>query len=156
MILSRFPLRGTYTLPGTMGMPGAVADVHGRAVRLHLAHPMPPLPGQVGLWRRELDRLRAFAAAHHATPTVPAGDLNPSQDNAAFRRVLAAGLRDAALLAGPARTPTCPARTTPLLGAQIDHVLLSRDFTAADARFPRPAGTDHRAPVVDVTLSTRR
>lgn len=152
VLLSRFPLKGTDGVPGTMGMPGAVADVGGNAVRLQLAHPMPPLPGQTDVWRRELGALRDFAADSAEAPTILAGDFNASQDHAAFRRILDTGLRDAARLAGSDRTPTWPARTAPTLGAQIDHVLLSPDFSARDARFLGLADTDHRALVVDITL----
>ncbi|MET8170556.1 endonuclease/exonuclease/phosphatase family protein [Streptomyces sp. NPDC005329] len=152
VILSRFPLTATRGVPGSMGMPGAVADVDGHAVRLQLAHPKPPLPRQVSLWKRELGRLRDFAARHESGPLVLAGDFNASQDHAAFRRVLGAGLRDAARLAGDAREPSWPSRTAPAFGAQIDHVLVSEDFSASDARFLRLDDTDHRALVVDLTL----
>ncbi len=158
VLLSRFPLEGTEGIPGTMGMPGAVADVRGRAVRLQLAHPMPPLPGQVDVWRRELGALRDFAAGRAKSPTIMAGDFNASQDHAAFRRILDTGLRDAARLTGSDRTPTWPARTartTPALGTQIDHVLVSADFAARQTRFLDLAGTDHRALLVEITLHQR-
>ncbi|MFJ4523684.1 endonuclease/exonuclease/phosphatase family protein [Streptomyces sp. NPDC088810] len=155
LVLSRFPLTPAAGVPGTMGMPGAVADVRGHPVRLQLAHPMPPLPDQVGLWRRELGRLRAFAAAGTRTPTILAGDFNASQDHAAFRHILDAGLTDAARLTGHDRTPSWPSRTASVIGAQIDHVLVSPDFTATGARFLRLSGTDHRALVVDLTLHRR-
>ncbi|MET7291650.1 endonuclease/exonuclease/phosphatase family protein [Streptomyces griseoloalbus] len=156
VILSRFPLEAGDGVPGTMGMPGAVADVDGHPVRLQLAHPMPPLPDQVGLWQRELGRLRDAAAAGRDTPTVLAGDFNASQDHAAFRRILDTGLRDAARLDGADRTPTWPARTTPAFGVQIDHVLVSEEFAARRARFLDLADTDHRALVVDLTLHAGR
>ncbi|MDT0613294.1 endonuclease/exonuclease/phosphatase family protein [Streptomyces lancefieldiae] len=152
VILSAFPLQPTPGVPGTMGMPGAVADVRGHAVRLQLAHPMPPLPDQVGLWREELGALRDAAGEDGDTPTVLAGDFNASQDHAAFRRILDTGLRDAARLVGADRTATWPARTAPTFGAQIDHVLVSEDFAAHRARFLDLADTDHRALVVDLTL----
>jgi endonuclease/exonuclease/phosphatase (EEP) superfamily protein YafD len=152
VLLSRYPLKAAPGIRATMGMPGAVADVNGHAVRLQLAHPMPPLPGQVDLWRRELGELRDFAASAGAGPTVLAGDFNASQDHAAFRAILDTGLRDAARLAGSGRTPTWPARTAPAIGAQIDHVLVSADFSARDARFLDLADTDHRALLVDLTL----
>lgn len=155
VILSRFPLKAAAGVPATMAMPGAVADVQGHAVRLQLAHPMPPLPNELDLWRRELGDLRDFAARRDDTPLILAGDFNSSQDHAAFRRILDTGLRDAARLTGEARTPSWPARTAPTLGAQIDHVLLSPDFSARDARFLDLADTDHRALVVDVTLHQR-
>ncbi|MGW2691848.1 endonuclease/exonuclease/phosphatase family protein [Streptomyces sp. NPDC001296] len=152
VILSRFPLTAAPGVPGTMGMPGAVADVHGRPVRLQLAHPMPPLPGQLSVWRRELGELRAYAAAGHDAPTILAGDFNASQDHAAFRRILDTGLRDGARLSGDARTPSWPTWTARPFGAQIDHVLVSRDFSVRSAHFLSIADTDHRALVVDVTL----
>ncbi|GGQ62102.1 membrane protein [Streptomyces flaveolus] len=152
VILSRFPLAPAPGIPATMGMPGAVADVRGHGVRLQLAHPMPPLPEQLGLWRTELGRLRDAAAEAEGTPTVLAGDFNASQDHAAFRRILDTGLHDAARLAGQDRTPSWPSRTTPVFGTQIDHVLVSRDFAAHRARFLDLADTDHRALVVDLTL----
>ncbi|WP_217206488.1 endonuclease/exonuclease/phosphatase family protein [Streptomyces sp. AC550_RSS872] len=155
VVLSRFPLESADGVDGTMAMPGAVADVRGHAVRLQLAHPMPPLPGHVDLWRRELGELRDFAVEDPRTPLVVAGDFNASQDHAAFRRILDTGLHDAARLAGHDRTPSWPARTTPAFGAQIDHVLLSTDFSAHTARFLDLADTDHRALLVDVTLHQR-
>ncbi|MFJ4936424.1 endonuclease/exonuclease/phosphatase family protein [Streptomyces pseudovenezuelae] len=151
VVLSRFPLRPAAGIRGTMGMPGAVADVRGHAVRLQLAHPMPPLPGQLDVWRRELGEVRDFAAGT-AAPTVLAGDFNASQDHAAFRAILDTGLRDAARLTGSGRTPTWPARTAPAIGAQIDHVLVSAEFSAGRARFLDLADTDHRALLVDITL----
>ncbi|MFF5185216.1 endonuclease/exonuclease/phosphatase family protein [Streptomyces sp. NPDC000345] len=152
VILSRFRLTPAEGVPGSMGMPGAVADVAGRPVRLQLAHPKPPLPGQVGLWKRELGRLRDVAARYGDGPLVLAGDFNASQDHAAFRRVLDTGLRDAARLSGAARAPSWPSRTAPAFGAQIDHVLVSRQFSASHARFLHLDGTDHRTLLVDLTL----
>ncbi|MFF3502271.1 endonuclease/exonuclease/phosphatase family protein [Streptomyces sp. NPDC003247] len=157
VILSRFPLTPTAGVPGRMGMPGAVADVDGHPVRLQLAHPKPPLPRQVALWKRELGRLADFAAAHRADgPLILAGDFNASQDHAAFRRVLDTGLYDAARLAGAHREPSWPTRTTPALGAQIDHVLVSGEFSARRARFLDLPGTDHRSLLVDLTLHRPR
>ncbi|MFJ9039689.1 endonuclease/exonuclease/phosphatase family protein [Streptomyces sp. NPDC102406] len=153
LILSAFPLRAAPTVPATMGMPGAVADVRGHPVRLQLAHPMPPLPGQVGVWRRELDRLRDFVAADPGAATILAGDFNATQDHAAFRRVLDAGpLRDTARLTGHTRTPSWPSSAPAPLGTQIDHTLVSGQFSADAARFLKLRDTDHRALLVDLTL----
>ncbi len=155
LILSSRRLAPADGVTGTMGMPGATADVAGHRVRLQLAHPMPPLPRQLDAWRRELGALHAYAAAGTSMPTIIAGDFNASQDHAAFRRILDTGLYDGARLAGEARTPTWPARTAPALGAQIDHVLVSQDFAAHRARFVDLAGTDHRAVIVDLALHAR-
>ncbi|MFD3824570.1 endonuclease/exonuclease/phosphatase family protein [Streptomyces sp. NPDC058625] len=153
VILSRFPLKGTDGVPGSsMGMPGAVADVDGHAVRLQLAHPMPPIPGQVDVWERELGRLRDVVTADPTAPVVLAGDFNASQDHAAFRRLLDSGLGDAARLGGAHRVPTWPARTAPRFGVQIDHVLVSRQFAADRPRFLDLPDTDHRTLAVDLVL----
>ncbi|NJP51123.1 endonuclease/exonuclease/phosphatase family protein [Streptomyces sp. SBST2-5] len=156
VILSRHPLRPTPGVEATMGMPGAIADIDGHDVRLQLAHPMPPVPGQTALWQRELARLRDLAAADRTIPTVMAGDFNASQDHAAFRALLDTGLYDAARLTGQDRTPTWPSHTTPAFGAQIDHVLVTDDFTATRTRFLDLPDTDHRALLTDLTLHATR
>ncbi|MEU1469473.1 endonuclease/exonuclease/phosphatase family protein [Streptomyces sp. NPDC005761] len=152
-ILSRFPLRPAGRIDGTMAMPGPVAVVAGRDVRLQLAHPMPPVPGGVALWRRELGRIRDLAASVRARPAVVAGDFNASQDHAAFRAVLDAGdLHDSARLAGSSRTYSWPADRASPLRTQIDHVLVSEEFSVRSARFLRLAATDHRALLVGLEL----
>ncbi|MDI6408626.1 MULTISPECIES: endonuclease/exonuclease/phosphatase family protein [Streptomyces] len=150
-LLSVYPLHEQAGVRGRLAMPGAVADVHGHRIALQIAHPMPPLPGDTATWRRELGRLRAYAAARRL-PTLIAGDFNSSQDHAAFRAVLRTGMHDAARMLGNSRAPTWPARTTPVLGAQIDHVLLSRELVPVDGTFLKLAGSDHRALLVNVKL----
>lgn len=151
VILSNLPLKRAAGVRGTLGMPGAVADVKGIPVRLQLAHPMPPTPGDLGKWRTELGRLRDYAAAGDG-PTVIAGDFNATQDHAAFRRVLDTGLHDAARLSGSSRTPSWPTALPRPFGAQIDHVLATADFGAHGARFLEIGDTDHRALLVNLTL----
>ncbi|MCX4235609.1 endonuclease/exonuclease/phosphatase family protein [Streptomyces sp. A15ISP2-DRY2] len=152
VILSRHPLTPAKGIPATMGMPGATADVDGQEIHLQLAHPMPPLPSTLGTWREELAALRDYAAANIGRPTVVAGDFNATQDHAAFRRILDTGFMDGARLTGDTRTPSWPALTAPAFGAQIDHVLVSRGFTATRTRFLELGNTDHRALVVDLVL----
>ncbi|MFE5615384.1 endonuclease/exonuclease/phosphatase family protein [Streptomyces sp. NPDC056524] len=158
VVLSAYPLTARPPVPAAMGMPGASARIGGRNVELRLAHPLPPLPGQVDLWKRELGRVEAFAAAHRdGDPVLLAGDFNASQDHAAFRAVLDAGrLHDAARLAGATRTPTWP-RELPLPPyVQIDHVLVSDDFRVRDVRFLDLAGSDHRAVLTGLDLHAGR
>ncbi|WP_328311887.1 endonuclease/exonuclease/phosphatase family protein [Streptomyces sp. NBC_00442] len=152
-ILSRFPLKPAEPIESEMAMPGAVATIGGRDVRLQLAHPMPPLPGADAKWRQELGRVREFARSARGGPVILAGDFNATQDHALFRSVLDEGaLYDSARLAGQSRTWSWPAdRTTPL-HTQIDHVLVSGDFKAASARFLTLRGTDHRALLVKLGL----
>ncbi|MEU6126319.1 endonuclease/exonuclease/phosphatase family protein [Streptomyces sp. NPDC047123] len=152
VILAKVPLKSAPGIDATLGMPGAVADVRGRPVRVQLAHPMPPMPREVGRWRSELRSIRDYAAAGDGRPTIVAGDFNATQDHAAFRSVLDTGLRDAARLAGSSRAPSWPAAAPAPLGAQIDHVLATPDFSARDARFLDIGDTDHRALAVTLTL----
>ncbi|MFF8843295.1 endonuclease/exonuclease/phosphatase family protein [Streptomyces sp. NPDC015127] len=152
-ILSRYPLTPAPGVRSVLGMPGAVADVAGRRVDLQLAHPMPPVPGAVADWRGDLARLRDRAAAAADRPSLVAGDFNATQDHAAFRDLLrAGGLRDAARLAGASRTPSWPAGLPRPFGVQIDHVLVSEDFSVRSARFLDLAHTDHRALLVTLEL----
>ncbi|MFP3989057.1 endonuclease/exonuclease/phosphatase family protein [Streptomyces sp. E11-3] len=153
-ILSRYPLKTAEGVPGTLSMPGAVVEIEGHQVRLQLAHPMPPMPGDLGIWRSELAALRDYAARDGRTPTILAGDFNASQDHAAFRRILDTGLRDSTRLAGGSRTPSWPSASAPPLGAQIDHVLVSKDFSARATRFLDLPNTDHRSLLADLTLHT--
>lgn len=151
-ILSVYPLRNEAGVPGSLAMPGARALIAGQWVRVQVAHPMPPTPGELDVWRAELARLRAYAERRGDAPTLIAGDFNATQDHAAFRRLLDTGLRDSARLAGASRTPSWPTLTTPLLGAQIDHVLVSDAWSARAARFVDLPHTDHRALLVDLEL----
>ncbi|MER6094464.1 endonuclease/exonuclease/phosphatase family protein [Streptomyces sp. NPDC001728] len=155
VILSAYPLRDWHMIPATMGMPGATAEIGGRTVRLQLAHPMPPLPGQVHLWKRELGRVRDATAPDG--PQIVAGDFNASQDHAAFRAVLdGGGLHDAARLSGASRTPSWPMEGPLPPYVQIDHVLVTDDFTVRGTRFLDLAGTDHRALLADLDLHAGR
>jgi endonuclease/exonuclease/phosphatase (EEP) superfamily protein YafD len=152
-LLSTFPLSQRSSLPGRLGMPGAVADVDGTPVKVQVAHPMPPRPDALASWRKELKSLAAYGASRGQTPTIVAGDFNSSQDHAAFRAVLRTGLNDAARLTGQSRTPTWP-NGTPLapMGAQIDHVLVSDPLTAVEAQFVELDGSDHLGVLADVKL----
>ncbi|MFF4172012.1 endonuclease/exonuclease/phosphatase family protein [Streptomyces sp. NPDC001744] len=156
VLLSAFPLRDRWTIPATMGMPGATAEIGGRPVRLQLAHPMPPLPGQVDVWKRELGRIADFAAGSRE-PVLIAGDFNASQDHAAFRAILdAGGLHDAARQAGRSRAPTWPLEGPLPPYVQIDHVLAGPGFVPVGFRLLDLAGSDHRAVLADLDLREGR
>ncbi|MEU8962340.1 endonuclease/exonuclease/phosphatase family protein [Streptomyces sp. NPDC048491] len=152
-ILSRFPLRAVAPIESVMAMPGAVVTIGGRDVRIQLAHPSPPLPGDDTKWHQELGRIREFARTAKGDPVIVAGDFNATQDHALFRSVLEGGaLHDSARLTGQSGAWSWPAdRSTPLR-TQIDHVLVSGDFKATSARFLKLRGTDHRALLVGLSL----
>ncbi|MBB1262195.1 endonuclease/exonuclease/phosphatase family protein, partial [Streptomyces alkaliterrae] len=151
-ILSTYPLSARPRVPGTLSMPGAVADVRGLPVRFQVAHPMPPEPLRLEVWRRELAALRTFAARRGGERTIIAGDFNATQDHAAFRAIVDTGMRDAARLAGRSRTATWPVPLAPRVGAQIDHVLVSERLVPVRARFLPLAGSDHLAVLVELRV----
>ncbi|MEU1791373.1 endonuclease/exonuclease/phosphatase family protein [Streptomyces sparsogenes] len=151
-ILSKYPLTAEPGVPGKLAMPRAVVRIADRRVHVQVAHPMPPLPGELDVWRAELGRLRAYAAGRGPEPTLIAGDFNATQDHAAFRSLLDTGMRDSAAAVGRSRTPSWPSRTAPALGAQIDHVLVSEALRPRAARFLDLPDTDHRALLVDLDL----
>ncbi|WP_314615543.1 endonuclease/exonuclease/phosphatase family protein [Streptomyces stackebrandtii] len=156
VLLSAYPLTDRRVIPAAMGMPGATAEIGGMPVRLQLAHPLPPVPGQVDAWKRELGRI-ADAARDEPGPLLIAGDFNASQDHAAFRRILDVGhLSDSAHLADTSRTPTWPMEGLLPPFAQIDHVLVSRNFTVRNIRFLDLAGSDHRAVLSSLDLRGER
>ncbi|MFE2555540.1 endonuclease/exonuclease/phosphatase family protein [Streptomyces sp. NPDC059352] len=157
VLLSAYPLTDERVIPAAMGMPGATAEIAGVPVRLQLAHPLPPMPGQVGPWKRELGRIAAAADRPAPGPLLLAGDFNASQDHAAFRAILDAGhLQDAARLADASRTPTWPMEGPLPPFVQIDHVLVSRDFSVRGIRFLDLVGSDHRAVLADLDLRGER
>ncbi|MBB1245436.1 endonuclease/exonuclease/phosphatase family protein [Streptomyces durbertensis] len=151
-ILSTYPLSARPRVPGTLAMPGAVVDVRGLPVRFQVAHPMPPEPFRLDTWRRELAALRTFAADRGDARTIIAGDFHATQDHAAFRAIVDTGMRDATRLVGRSRTATWPAPLAPRLGAQIDHVLVSRHLVPVTARFVPLEGSDHLAVLVELRV----
>ncbi|MEU3748562.1 MULTISPECIES: endonuclease/exonuclease/phosphatase family protein [Streptomyces] len=157
VLLSAYPLTDKQVIPAAMGMPGATTRIAGKSVRLQLAHPLPPLPGQIGPWQQELGRIEDEAARRSTGPLLLAGDFNASQDHAAFRAILAAGhLQDAARRTHASRTPTWPAEGPLPLFVQIDHVLTSEDFSVRSIRFLDIDGSDHRAVLTDLDLRGER
>jgi endonuclease/exonuclease/phosphatase family metal-dependent hydrolase len=59
---------------------------------------------------------------------------------------------DSAAPTRAAFTPSWPADAPRPLGAQIDHVLVSKDFSVRKARFADLAHTDHRSLLVTLEL----
>ncbi|MEU7293997.1 endonuclease/exonuclease/phosphatase family protein [Streptomyces exfoliatus] len=156
VLLSAYPLTDERVIPAIMGMPGATAEIAGVPVRLQLAHPLPPLPGQVDVWKRELGRI-GEDARQRTGPLLIAGDFNASQDHAAFRSILDTGhLKDASRVANASRTPTWPMEGPLPPFVQIDHVLISSDFSVRGIRFLDLAGSDHRAVLTDLDLRGER
>ncbi|MFE0421728.1 endonuclease/exonuclease/phosphatase family protein, partial [Streptomyces sp. NPDC058953] len=65
-------------------------------------------------------------------------------------------MRSAAALVGASRTQSWPTMVSSPLGTQIDHVLISKEFSVRKARFVELADTDHRALVTQLELHEAR
>ncbi|MFG6443814.1 endonuclease/exonuclease/phosphatase family protein [Microbacterium sp. P07] len=137
----------------TPGLPSAVwkpTDESGPTIVA--AHPMPPLPGDLGDWRRGLQ----WIAAQCGDPDViVAGDLNATIDHLwglGDRDGLVGLCRDAASEAHSAAAGTWPTGAPPWLAAPIDHVLVGPAWIARGFRVVTSfddSGSDHR-PIVAV------
>jgi len=115
-------------------------------VRSHAAHPTWPVPGSVGRWESDLDQLARIAETH-VGPLLIAGDFNATRYNTQFRSILdRGGLVDATY----GVNGTWPSDWWPILGAQIDHVLVSADIRVVTAGSLKISGSDHRAVYTEI------
>ena len=123
----------------------------GGSVTVLSVHPMPPYPYEPELWLGELRRIRD-EVDRLGGPVVVGGDLNATDDHAAFRDLLGDDLVDAGSGSRSGPLPTYPAHKRwipPLIG--IDHVLLRgvRPERVVTVRLP---GSDHRGLVATVRV----
>lgn len=120
---------------------------------VHVGYPLQ----EAERWRADLARVEAQVARVEG-PHLVVGDLNATVDHAAFRDVLAAGVRSASEQAGSGWQPTWPApRERAVLGVpvplallELDHVLVSPGLVATRTRAVVLPGTDHLALVAEV------
>jgi endonuclease/exonuclease/phosphatase (EEP) superfamily protein YafD len=126
---------------------GGLGDVGILAV--HTAAPVRRwMPG----WAMELGLLRTWLA-EGAGPHVVVGDLNATLDHAPLRAALS-GARDVAADVGQGLTSTWPTTLPRWLGVQIDHVLVGGGVRPAAAQISDLPGSDHRALLARVVLTT--
>lgn len=130
------------------GVPGEAT-----VVTTHMSAPWPePIRG----WRDDLARFATVLAELDASangPVIVAGDLNATPDVLEFRRLLRDGYRDAAEQARAGLTRTHPADIVIPPVFAVDHILL-RGATATSVRTRPVSGSDHRALLVDITLTS--
>ncbi|MHA6802081.1 endonuclease/exonuclease/phosphatase family protein [Salinifilum ghardaiensis] len=155
-IAARFPLRER-DLAGATTMAHPAARIRmpgGRQVDLVSVHPLYPMgAGTVARWNRDLGALPPPARGR--VPLVLAGDFNATLDHSPLRELLGRGYRDAGAATGNGLVPTWPVgRLAPPV--TIDHVLTSGPVSASGYRAQRIAGTDHRALLVELSLTGER
>lgn len=138
-------LRAWVTLPG------------GGRLRLYVVHAPSPIVSKIDRWCSwfgELARAVSVDLCGHPHPLLVAGDFNATVDHMPFRRLLRAGLGDAALLAGRGWQMTWPTHRRalpPLFG--LDHILVRSNVRVANYRLGRGVGSDHRPVVVDLIVT---
>ena len=150
MVLSRHPITPLDGTDDTLFSNFAVTlGVPDHPLTLVAAHPANPKHG-LNRWLDDATSLTRLALEHTGGPLLVVGDLNATAEHLTLRELTAkAGLTDAG--AGEGWHPTYPADAwyPPLI--QIDHVLVSNDFSATGYRTFRIDGTDHLG--LDVTLA---
>ena len=151
MILSRYPLkelgRAKDTAYTNFAARVALPD---HPFVLVAAHPGNPDYG-IGRWLHDGQALAQLAVGHTAEPLVVAGDLNATAEHLTLRELMArAHLSDTAT--GQGWHPTFPADTWFPALIQIDHVLVSSEFTTTAFDTFAVAGTDHRGLGVRLAL----
>lgn len=124
----------------------------GVAVTLIAAHPVNPVFGTAS-WRDDAEVLRDAAQRYRDQPLVLAGDLNATLEHYTLRRMLSAGLTDAADQSGAGWLPTFSTETSPVPPLiAIDHVLVGSRVTAVGVTAFRLSGSDHLGLVADLRV----
>jgi endonuclease/exonuclease/phosphatase family metal-dependent hydrolase len=155
-VYARFPLAVATELEpdSSFEMPAVRLRVPGAGpVELLAVHPVPPLSGQIPVWRHELRSLPP--ATPDGAVRVLAGDFNATLDHAPLRELIATGYADAgdATGAGLAGTWRSDRRLGSLLPAvPIDRVLVDTRVAVDGLSVHRIPGSDHRSVIVELTL----
>jgi endonuclease/exonuclease/phosphatase (EEP) superfamily protein YafD len=149
VVFSRFPLEQVTGIPVSKGgyQMRVAAPTPFTLIALHTSQPAT----WPDLWRK--DHAAVLAAVRRLDgPVIVAGDFNATLDHRPMRDLLGAGLSDAAVQANSGWQPTWPSdraagRGLPegLSVMAIDHVLVSRQFSAISTSTHVIKNSDHRA-----------
>jgi endonuclease/exonuclease/phosphatase (EEP) superfamily protein YafD len=148
---SRHPLTEIAAPPALYQSTAAIVDVDG-GVTVYVVHPPNPLEN-IRPWRDEIHGL-ARSVGVMDPPSIVVGDFNATYWHPPFRRLLAAGWRDAHILAGRGFSSSWPNHwplVPPFL--RLDHALVDASLAVADAVDVDLPGSDHRGFVVSVIVN---
>ena len=129
----------------------ATVETEGGPLRLYAVHVVAPFGGGRQEWidemRRITDELRA-----ERLPVLMAGDFNATWGHRAFRRLLDAGLTDAAAAAGGRPFQMTWPRNRRLLPpfARVDHVLTTPGLAVIALHPGEGGGSDHTPLIADI------
>ena len=152
-LLSQYPLLEAQTNRlGIRKYPSieATIDWKGKLVKVYGAHPHPPLSKQGTQWRdSELTKITEILAKE-SMPLILMGDLNTSPWSHITKQFSTeAGLRHAAM--GYGIWPTWQLGTI-LLGAPIDHILVSPHWIVNSYKIGKGVGSDHYPVIANLAL----
>ena len=148
---SRHPLIEVAAPPALYQSTAAIVDVEG-GVTVYVVHPPNPLEN-IRQWRDEILGL-ARSVATIDPPSIVVGDFNATFWHPPFRRLLAAGWRDAHILAGRGFSSSWPNHwrwLPPFL--RLDHALVSEPLVVTEAVDIDLPGSDHRGFVVSLFVN---
>jgi endonuclease/exonuclease/phosphatase (EEP) superfamily protein YafD len=142
----------TSTLPSIIAVPDA-----GTGPTIIAVHPVAPIPDELANWKADLAWLSTVCSGGNV---IMAGDFNSTLDHmvglgAAAGKSLGE-CTDAASETDGAAVGTWPTFLPPLLGAPIDHVMVTSNWRATGMRVVESldsAGSDHRPIVVRLAAS---
>ncbi|AWB88001.1 endonuclease/exonuclease/phosphatase family protein [Mycetocola zhujimingii] len=132
-----------------------VEPIDGNGPTIVAAHAVAPIEGQMDNWRDDLNWLADQCASGNV---IMAGDFNATIDNMAglgTAEVAALGnCIDAGTQSGNGAVGTWPSSIPALLGAPIDHVMATPDWSVTGMRVATEAdgtGSDHRPIIVQLS-----
>lgn len=144
--------RSTAVLPTMVATPRS-----GDGPTIVAVHAVAPLPEQFDNWKSDLHLLAGFCAGENI---IMAGDFNATLDHMTglgSEPGFALGdCTDAAMSAGSAALGTWPTRLPAILGAPIDHVMATSDWSVTATEVIQSldaSGSDHRPIVVTLHKS---
>lgn len=151
LVASRWPLtdQEVVELDGRPVLIRATIDAGDGPIRMYAVHVVAPFGGGRDAWARGMAYL-AGAVRQETGPVIVAGDLNATWGHRPFRRLLDAGLTDAAAARGRPFQMTWRqgGRVPPL--TRIDHVLTTDGLAVVAIRAGSGRGSDHRPLVADI------
>ncbi|MFU8946416.1 endonuclease/exonuclease/phosphatase family protein [Mycetocola zhadangensis] len=135
-----------------------VEPINGNGPTIVAAHAVAPIDGQMDNWR---DDLAWLAAQCESGSVIMAGDFNATVDNmaglATSDGATLGACADAGTASGNGAVGTWPSRIPALLGAPIDHVLATPDWSVTGMRVATETdgtGSDHRPIIVQLSPTT--
>jgi endonuclease/exonuclease/phosphatase (EEP) superfamily protein YafD len=153
--LSRVPFAQVETvMPGGRGRRYLHAEIdwQGQRVTIVGIHPLPPMTGEWAASRNGEIALMGQVANATTQPFILLGDLNASPWSTPMRQLMATTeLRYA--MQGYGVWPTWHL-AGPILGAPLDYILVSPQWTVADYREGGDIGSDHLPIQADLRLDT--